>query len=132
MITSEWPDAGSARPTHFIRRQAEYLTAAGVAVDVFTFHGGKNPLNYLAAWGRVRPRLEAGRYDLIHAQFGQSGLLALPRRLPLVVTFRLRSLGIIMARRRRHAAGPCSSARRALSRAAPMPSSSCPSTCERC
>src|SRR5207247_8579766 len=28
------------------------------------------------------------RYDLVHAQFGMSGLLAVPKRLPLVVTFR--------------------------------------------
>src|SRR5439155_25330893 len=28
------------------------------------------------------------RYDLVHAQFGQSGVLALPTHLPLVVTFR--------------------------------------------
>ncbi len=96
MITSEWPDAGSARPTHFIRRQAEFLTAAGVSLDVFAFRGGKNPLNYLAAWGRIWPRLDTDKYDLVHAQFGQSGLLALPRRLPLVVTFRCCDLlGII-------------------------------------
>jgi glycosyltransferase involved in cell wall biosynthesis len=88
MITSEWAEPGSTRPTVFIRRQAEFLTAAGVAVDVFAFHGGKKPLNYLSAWARVWPRLQSGHYDVVHAQFGQSGLLALPRRLPLVVTFR--------------------------------------------
>ncbi|HWC74050.1 MAG TPA: glycosyltransferase family 4 protein [Gemmatimonadales bacterium] len=102
MITSEWPEPDSARPTHFIRRQAEFLTAAGVSVDVFAFRGGKNPLNYLAAWSRVWPRLQSGRYDLVHAQFGQSGLLALPRSLPLVVTFRGCDLhGIIGDRRAR-------------------------------
>ena len=90
MITSEWPEPGSSRPTNFIRRQAEFLTAAGVSLDVFAFRGDKNPLNYLAAWARVRPRLVNGGYDVVHAQFGQSGLLALPlpKRLPLVVTFR--------------------------------------------
>ena len=33
-------------------------------------------------------RLDHGSYDLVHAQFGQSGLTALPKRVPLVVTFR--------------------------------------------
>ncbi|HLZ45765.1 MAG TPA: glycosyltransferase family 4 protein [Gemmatimonadales bacterium] len=88
MITSEWPEPGSARPTQFIRRQAEFLKAAGVELDVFAFRGGKKPWNYLKAWSRVRPRLRSGQYDLVHAQFGQSGLLAFPRQLPLVVTFR--------------------------------------------
>jgi glycosyltransferase involved in cell wall biosynthesis len=36
----------------------------------------------------VQRRLRHGSYDLVHAQFGQSGLTALPKRIPLVVTFR--------------------------------------------
>jgi len=103
MITSEWPQPGAAATTNFIRRQAEFLSAAGVSVDVFAFKGHKKPLNYLAAWTRVWPKLDAARYDLVHAQFGQSGLLALPRRLPLVVTLRGSDLlGIVSDRRGRH------------------------------
>jgi len=88
MITSEWPTPGRPRTTHFIKRQAEFLRAAGVHVDVFQFKAGKRPWNYLAAWVRLRRRLARTRYDLVHAQFGQSGLPALPKRVPLVVTFR--------------------------------------------
>lgn len=89
MITSEWPVAdGRPRTTFFIKRQAEFLQAAGVDVDVFHFKGAGNPWNYVKAWARARRRLATGCYDLVHAQFGQSGLLALPKRLPLVVTFR--------------------------------------------
>jgi glycosyltransferase involved in cell wall biosynthesis len=88
MVTSEWPETGVARTTNFIKRQVDFLRAAGVRVDVFFFHGARNLLKYGAAWARLRPRLLTGQYDLVHAQFGQSGLLALPKRLPLVVTFR--------------------------------------------
>ena len=89
MITSDWPDwAGPPRTTPFIKRQAQFLQAAGMLVDVFPFHGGRNVANYLRAWLQVRRRLRRQEYDLVHAQFGQSGLLALPKRLPLVVTFR--------------------------------------------
>jgi len=42
----------------------------------------------VGGWLRARRQLDPARYDLVHAQFGQSGLLALPKRLPLVVTFR--------------------------------------------
>jgi teichuronic acid biosynthesis glycosyltransferase TuaC len=88
MITTAWPTPGQPRTTHFIKRQADYLRAAGVNVEVFHFHSAKNPWNYAAAWLRVRPLLRSGRYDIVHAQFGQSGLLALPRVLPIVVTLR--------------------------------------------
>jgi glycosyltransferase involved in cell wall biosynthesis len=87
MITSEWAsDAGHT--SHFIPRQVRFLQAAGVDVDVFRFRGARHPFRYLAAWARLQRRLRRERYDVVHAQFGQSGLLALPKRLPLVVTFR--------------------------------------------
>ncbi len=89
MITSDWPDApGPPRTTQFIKRQAEYLKAAGVQVDVFPFRGDQKLLNYVRAWFQARARFRSTRYDVVHAQFGQSGLLALPKRYPLVVTFR--------------------------------------------
>lgn len=103
MVTSEWPTPGVPRTTNFIKRQAEFLKAAGVDIEVFAFRGGKNPYNYAAAWTRLHPRLTLEHYDLVHAQFGQSGLLALPKRLPLVVTFRGSDLlGIVGDRAGRH------------------------------
>ncbi len=87
MITSEWA-SDPGHTAHFIARQVRFLRAAGVEVDVFAFRGGRRPLRYLVAWAQLRRRLMGQRYDLVHAQFGQSGLLALPKRLPLVVTFR--------------------------------------------
>ena len=103
MVTSEWPMPGVPRTTNFIKRQAEFLQAAGVAVEVFAFRGGKNPYNYAAAWTRLYPRLTPDHYDLVHAQFGQSGLLALPKRIPLVVTFRGSDLlGIVGDEHGRH------------------------------
>jgi teichuronic acid biosynthesis glycosyltransferase TuaC len=88
MITSGWPQPGQPQTTHFVKRQAEFLQRSGVQVDVFQFRGARNPWNYARAWRDVRPRLDPTRVDLVHAQFGQSGVLALPRRLPLVVTLR--------------------------------------------
>lgn len=88
MLTTSWPTPGQPRSTHFIKRQADFLQAAGVEVDVFHFESRKRIGNYVRAWRRVRPLLRSGRYDLVHAQFGQSGLPALPKRLPLVVTLR--------------------------------------------
>lgn len=88
MITSEWPTPEKPYQVPFIVRQVEYLRKAGIEVDVFPFRGAKNPANYLRAWQKARLALKAGKYDLIHAQWGQSGLMALPKSIPLVVTFR--------------------------------------------
>ena len=87
MITSEWPVTSSSTSV-FIARQVEFLRRAGVEVEVFHFRGEKRLRNYIRAWHGARRRLSLGSYDLVHAQFGQSALMALPKRLPLVVTFR--------------------------------------------
>lgn len=88
MITSEWPWPGNPNAVPFIVRQVEFLRKAGVEVDVFSFRGAKNPFNYMRAWRQAQKKLRQNSYDLIHAQWSQSALLAMPRRLPLVVTFR--------------------------------------------
>ncbi len=103
MVTSEWPAPGVNLTAHFIKRQADFLTAAGVDVEVFPFKGAKNPFNYLKAWWALQRKLRHETYDLLHAQFGQSGLLALPKRLPMVVTFRGSDLlGTVSDRTGRH------------------------------
>ncbi len=81
MITTDWPST-------FMGRQVEHLRKTGADIEVFHFYGGKNPVNYMRAWMRVRRRMKSKTFDLIHAQFGQSAFPALPKKLPLVVTFR--------------------------------------------
>jgi teichuronic acid biosynthesis glycosyltransferase TuaC len=103
MITSAWPVRGQESTTHFVQRQANFLMAAGVDVDVFHFRGNRQPWRYAGPWLEARRRLRNRTYDLVHAQFGQSGLLALPKRLPLVVTLRGSDLlGIVSDRDGRH------------------------------
>jgi len=88
MITAGWPTPGQPQTTHFVKRQAEFVRAAGVEVDVFHFRGAKKVMNYVLACLKVRRQLRSRLYDVVHAQFGQSGLIALPKRAPLVVTYR--------------------------------------------
>lgn len=88
MVTCEWPDENSPHHVPFIVRQVDFLRRAGVGIDVFSFRGARNPLNYLRAWRAAQRTLRTGTYDLIHAQWGQSAPTVLPTRLPLVVTFR--------------------------------------------
>ena len=83
LITSAWPPPGAA-----VKRAAESLQAAGLNVEVFAFRG-RDPYNLAVAWTRVRPRLHPGRYDVVHAQNPTEGLLAFPKRVPLVMTIGL-------------------------------------------
>jgi teichuronic acid biosynthesis glycosyltransferase TuaC len=88
MITSEWPTCDRPDSAPFIVRQANFLRSAGLTVDVFASKGRKKPFNYLRAWFQVRRKLRRDSYDLVHAQWGQSGLLAIPKHCALVITFR--------------------------------------------
>lgn len=87
MITSEWPTPDHPERVPFIVQQANYLRRAGLEIEVFAFRGKKNPVNYAKAWLRLRDQYDITSFDLVHAQFGQSGLLALPSKAPVVVTF---------------------------------------------
>ncbi len=96
MITSEYPTAERPMGVPFIARQVDFLRRAGVEVDVFHFRGKKNPFNYIAEWWRLQRHTKGKKYDLMHAQWGHSATLALPKRLPWVITFRGNDLeGII-------------------------------------
>src|SRR5437762_944554 len=88
MITSEWPTSSSPTDVPFVVQHVESLRKAHVDVVVFHFRGRGQASLYFQAWKAVREQLHHENYDLIHAQWGQSGLLALPKEVPLVVTFR--------------------------------------------
>ncbi len=87
MIVSEWPTPERPYWAPYLVRQVDFLRRAGVDVQVFAFRGARRIANYVGAWRQVRRRLRYEAYDLIHAQFGQSALLAWPREIPLVITF---------------------------------------------
>ena len=87
MITSEWPTKAHPEWASFIVKQVEGLIKTGINVEVFSFRGRKNPINYFTAWRRLQKLLRSKKFDLIHAQFGQSGILTFSSKLPWVVTF---------------------------------------------
>lgn len=88
VVTSEWPSARAPYAGVFVQRQVARLRAMGVEVDVLDFRGARNPFNYVRAGRAVRRRVAASRPDIVHAHFGQAGLLAVSQRYaPTVVTF---------------------------------------------
>ena len=87
VITSEWPTPEHPEWVPFLVQRVHFLREAGMEVSVFSFRGRRNPVNYGRAWFRLRRSHLVAEYDVLDAQFGQSGLLALPTSKPFVVTF---------------------------------------------
>ncbi len=71
----------------FITEQVNALTKKGIAFDYFLIKG-HGFTGYLSKLRALRKKLTENSYDLIHAHYGLSGLLAiLQKKLPVVITF---------------------------------------------
>ncbi len=69
--TKETPSLGT-----FVELEVESLRRAGVDVDVMFINGIKSHLSYVWAFPRLWARLLTRRYDLIHAHYVFTGLVA--------------------------------------------------------
>jgi teichuronic acid biosynthesis glycosyltransferase TuaC len=88
MITSEWPSEGNQVSAAFVVRQVRKLKEQGVDIDLVHNRGSASIKRYWKNYLKCRRLLKQNKYDLIHAQWGQSALAVLGSKLPLVVTFR--------------------------------------------
>ena len=88
MLTTGWPTQTNPNSSPFIYRQYEFLKKHGIEVDVFHLQSNHNPVNYLKGWIKVRKLIWNHSYNVIHAQWGHSATLAIPTKLPLIITFR--------------------------------------------
>lgn len=87
-VTSQWPNPDKPDLAPFVRREVEALRATGIDLDVFVYKGGWSLLSYIRAIREMRRRLRTRRYDIIHARFGQCGLVARAQwRVPVVITY---------------------------------------------
>jgi glycosyltransferase involved in cell wall biosynthesis len=81
--TEAEPSAGS-----FVRALVEDVRALGVDVEVLAFDGRQRKQAYAQAGLELRRTLRRGGFDLVHAHYGLTGVLAVAqRRVPSVVTF---------------------------------------------
>ncbi len=89
-VTNRYPTAETPGASPCIEQQRRTLQQLGYHVDVLFFDGPKNRLNYLRAMGRVFFVTQiSNQFDIIHAHYGFSGVVARAQlRCPVVVTFR--------------------------------------------
>ncbi len=88
VVTNMYPVPEEPALGIFVQEQVEALRRQGVEVDVFFINGRRYRRNYLTGFLRYLPWPLTHRYDLIHAHYPLTGLIARAQvRYPLVVTY---------------------------------------------
>jgi glycosyltransferase involved in cell wall biosynthesis len=87
-VTCMYPREGDPSMGSFVKSQIDSLVSRGVEVDVLFIRGYKSRWNYLWSMFRVFRRCLQQRYDLVHAHYGLSGLVARAQFFsPVVVSY---------------------------------------------
>ena len=87
-VTNVWPDEVRPGQGSFIYSQAQSLIATGVEIDVMYMPVQRTRGAYLRGVGELRRRIAGASYDVVHAHFGYSGVVAATqRRVPLVISY---------------------------------------------
>lgn len=89
VVTNVYPTPTMPGDTPAVRDQVESLRACGLEVDVLRIDRSQGWRGYVkAAWRVFLENFRRSRYDLVHAYYGHSGLIAQCQfRYPVVVTF---------------------------------------------
>jgi glycosyltransferase involved in cell wall biosynthesis len=88
ILTNMYPTLDKPWFGCFVQDQVEDLRELGLDVDVEFIDARRDWKEYLAGARRVRRRVAAQRFDLVHAHYGLTGAVALAQqRVPVVTTF---------------------------------------------
>jgi len=77
VVTNMWPSAETPMSGIFVAEQVSALRQLGLEVDVLFIDGRRSRTEYLRGLSRVRRAVAGRHYDLIHAHYVFSGLVAL-------------------------------------------------------
>jgi glycosyltransferase involved in cell wall biosynthesis len=78
------------RPSYgaFIKSQIDSIEALGHEVELLFINGKTSKWNYARALWQLRRILKKTRFDVVHAHYGMSGVIALSQaRIPVVISF---------------------------------------------
>jgi glycosyltransferase involved in cell wall biosynthesis len=88
VLTNMYPTATEPSFGCFVKDQVDDLRRLGVDVSVLAFDGRCRKHRYLTTASRLRQALRYDRYDLVHAHYGLSGVIAsVQLATPVVTTF---------------------------------------------
>jgi glycosyltransferase involved in cell wall biosynthesis len=88
VITNMFPTDREPRNGSFVSDQVDDLRELGVDAEVLAFDGRHASIEYARAARRLRHATTTGAFDLVHAHYGLTGVVALAqRRVAIVTTF---------------------------------------------
>jgi glycosyltransferase involved in cell wall biosynthesis len=87
IVTNMYPSDRDPAYGVFVEDSVRALSALGASVEVLFLDGRDSALEYLWGIRRIRRRVQAGAFDLVHAHYGLTGFCSSFQPLPLVVTF---------------------------------------------
>ncbi|UCG52460.1 MAG: glycosyltransferase [Candidatus Latescibacterota bacterium] len=88
MVTNMYPTEEQPGFGAFVKSQIDSIAAEGHEVSLLLIGGRASAWNYAAAIGRLRDMLNEKHFDIVHAHYGLSGLVAcMQRACPVVVSF---------------------------------------------
>ncbi len=71
----------------FIVDQVNALKRSGLIIEVFQFYGKRSIINYIKDRLRLKKIINREKFDLVHAHFGQCGIVSKFIGVPLITTF---------------------------------------------
>ncbi len=99
VVTNMYPTSTEPWYGAFVADQVQDLREAGLDVDVVAFDGRERWRAYLEAVPMLRGALRRRKYDLVHAHYGLTGMVAaLQFDVPLVTTFHGSDLNVTWQR----------------------------------
>jgi glycosyltransferase involved in cell wall biosynthesis len=88
MVTNMYPTPERPAYGAFVKAQIDSIAAAGHQTEVLFIDGRSSVWNYVRAAGELRRMLGERRFDLVHAHYGLSGMIARTQsRCPIVLSF---------------------------------------------
>lgn len=88
VVTNMYPDEQNPDFGTFVQEQVEGLRKRGLHIDVLVVGGKRRKFSYIEGTRRFWRQIHAHRYDLVHAHYVFSGIVArLQCKYPLLVSF---------------------------------------------
>ena len=88
VVTPYWPSEEFPSAGIFVKRQVDILREKGITVNVFHIEGKGKIFNYLRAIVLLRRFVRNKHFDLVHAHWGNTALIAIFSFLPMAITYR--------------------------------------------
>ncbi len=88
MVTNMYPTDDNPGFGAFVKSQIDSIIAEGHEVSLLRIDGRASAWNYATAVGRLHRMLARNRFDVVHAHYGLSGVVAcMQHRCPFVVSY---------------------------------------------